>query len=266
VKRHEKEEDPRICAAGVGHSGFFSNPSLPKQLQRNCMPAQVINATAIKEALLNLYLEKQPLFRSVVKSFPFDDLAGPFLMSPDPGFAAQPMPLLVVGQETSGWTSNVDDVGKQMSVYEQFQSGKTKGYSAFWDLIRKLELLFGNQQFSTAWTNLSKFDLYGIRSYGKYEKSFSTADAILADEVRIVNPGMCMFFTGPYFDNRLKAVFDGLEFVEIPGWPIKQFCALRHPLLPAMAFRSYHPRSLKLKNLEKNFLTFMSDLAAASRR
>ena len=229
------------------------------------MQPAVINTTSMKEALYNLYREKQPLFRSVVKRFPFDDLAGPFLMSPDSNFRAQALPLLVVGQETSGWTSNVEEIDKQMNVYEEFHAGKSKGYSAFWDNIRKMEALLGNDQFSTAWTNLSKFDLYGIRSYGKYEKAFATADAILAEEVRIVNPGMCMFFTGPYFDTRLKAVFEGLEFIEIPGWNLKQFCVLRHPSLPDLSFRSYHPRSLKLKNLEKNFLSYMSQIGAKAR-
>jgi hypothetical protein len=149
-----------------------------------------------------------------------------------------------------------------MTAYENFQAGKTNGYSAFWDVIRKVENLLGNDAFSTAWTNLSKFDLYGIRSYGKYEKAFSMADAILADEVRIVKPSMCMFFTGPYFDSRLKAVFEGLEFIEIPGWNMKQFCVLKHPSLPSLSFRSYHPRSLKLKNLEKNYLSYMSRIRA----
>ena len=216
----------------------------------------------MKQELYNLYREKQGLFQAVVKRFPFDDLAGPFLMSPGPEFRVQPMPLMVIGQETNGWTSNVDEVEKQMTAYENFQAGKTNGYSAFWDVIRKVENLLGNDAFSTAWTNLSKFDLYGIRSYGKYEKAFSMADAILAEEVRIVNPSMCMFFTGPYFDSRLKAVFEGLEFIEIPGWNMKQFCVLKHPSLPALSFRSYHPRSLKLKNLEKNYLSYMSQIRA----
>lgn len=229
------------------------------------MPIEVINSTSMKEALFNLYREKQPLFRSVVKRFPFDDLAGPFLMSPDAAFHSQKVPLLVIGQETSGWKSNVEEIDKQMHAYEEFSAGKTNRYSAFWDNIRKMETLLGNDQFSTAWTNLSKFDLYGVRSYGKYEKAFATADAILAEEVRIVNPSMCMFFTGPYFDTRLKAVFEGLEFIEIPGWNLKQFCVLRHPRLPVLSFRSYHPRSLKLKSLEKNFLTYISQIGATAR-
>jgi hypothetical protein len=214
----------------------------------------------MKEELYNLYLEKQHLFQSVVKRFPYDDLAGPFLMSPDSTFRQQAIPLLVVGQETNGWTSNVDEIEKQMTAYEKFHAGESKGYSAFWDVIRKVEKLLGNDPFSTAWTNLSKFDLYGIRSYGKYEKAFSTADSILAEELRIVSPQMCLFFTGPYFDARLRNVFQGLEFIEIPGWNMKQFCILRHPSLPRLSFRSYHPRSLKLKNLEKEFLSYVSQI------
>lgn len=214
----------------------------------------------MKEELYNLYLEKQPLFQSVVSRFPFDELAGPFLMSPDNNFRMQRTPLLVVGQETNGWTSNVEEIEKQMRAYEKFHAGESSRYSAFWDVIRKIEKLLGNDLYSTAWTNLSKFDLYGVRCYGKYEKAFSTADAILAEEVKIVDPAMCMFFTGPHFDNRLRGVFEGLEFIEIPGFTLNQFCALKHPQLPALSFRSYHPRSLKLKNLEKDFLSYISQI------
>ena len=154
------------------------------------MSAELIRAIDMKDELLRLYREKQPLFQSVVQRFPFDDLAGPFLMSPDASFHRQRVPLLVVGQETSGWTSNVEEIERQMTEYEKFNAGKTKGYSAFWDMIRKLESLLGNSEFSTAWTNLSKFDLYGIRSYGKYEKAFAVADAILVEETRGKNKKM----------------------------------------------------------------------------
>ncbi len=214
----------------------------------------------MKEELFNLYLENQPLFKSVIKRFPFDDLAGPFLMSPDPQYLKQKMPMLVVGQETNGWTNFVDEIDKQMLAYEQFNLSRAGQTSAFWDTVRKIENIVGNESCSSAWTNLSKFDLYGVRTYGKYEKAISVADTVLAEEVRILNPSVCMFFTGPYFDARLKNVFNGLEFLEIPGWNIKQFCILKHPDLPLFTFRSYHPRSLRLKNLEKSFLQYLSQI------
>ena len=214
----------------------------------------------MKKELFNLYLEKQELFKSVVKRFPFDDLAGPFLMSPDPLYEKQKLPFLVVGQETNGWTNYLDAIEKQMNAYEQFHVGKDNPTSAFWDTIRKLEKILGNSPYSCAWTNLSKFDLYGVRTYGKYEKAISTADVIIAEEIKILNPKVCMFFTGPYFDTRLKAVFSGLEFLPVPGFNPKQFCLLKHPDLPLFTFRSYHPRSLRLKSLEKQFIQYMSSI------
>ena len=214
----------------------------------------------MKQELFNLYLEKQALFKSVVKRFPFDDLAGPFLMSPDAQYEKQKLPFLVVGQETNGWTNHIDEIDKQMSAYEQFHVGKDNPASAFWDTIRKLEKILGNDPYSCAWTNLSKFDLYGVRTYGKYEKAIAVADVVLAEEIRILNPKVCMFFTGPYFDTRLKGVFSGLEFLEIPGWNPKQFCALKHQDLPLFTFRSYHPRSLRLKSLERDFIKYMSSI------
>jgi hypothetical protein len=214
----------------------------------------------MKEELYNLYSEKQPLFRSVVKKFPFDDLAGPFLMSPAASYREQKHPLLVVGQETNGWSNYIDEIGKQMTVYEKFEVGKETGHSAFWDTTRKIENILGNDPCTCAWTNLSKFDLYGVRTYGKYEKAISVLDDLLAEEIKIVAPQVCFFFTGPYFDARLKNVFKGLQFVPIEGWNQKHFCMLQHEDLPPYTFRSYHPRSLRLNNLEKEFLKHLGNI------
>ncbi len=221
---------------------------------------EINQAIAIKEELLEIYRDKQQEFKHVIRSFPHDDLAGPFLMSPAPAYQHQPNPLLVIGQETNGWTYFVDDLERQMKTYEEFGVGKDHKASAFWKLIRRVEELMGNTPYSTAWTNLSKFDLYGKRSYGKYEKAIAGLDDMIVDEIRIASPKVCLFFTGPYFDARLSAVYDELEFVEIEGWPLKQFCRLKHPLLPAHTYRSYHPKSLRLRSLEQKFFEFMSAL------
>ena len=40
----------------------------------------------MKNALLALYTIRQKDFKKVVETFPEDDLAGPFLMSPNPDY------------------------------------------------------------------------------------------------------------------------------------------------------------------------------------
>jgi hypothetical protein len=214
----------------------------------------------MKEELFRLYQERQTNFKNVVGTFPGDDLAGPFLMSPAPHYREQKKPLLIVGQETNGWTYHVDEIQKQMDTYEEFEVGKGFDSTTFWNVTRKVENVLGNEPHSCAWTNLSKFDLYGGKSYGKYEKVISTVDKILVDEIKIINPKICLFFTGPDFDSRLKKVFEGVEFEAIGNWNIKQFCRLRHPELPEYSFRSYHPKSLRLRRLENDLLEYLSKI------
>ncbi len=214
----------------------------------------------MKEDLMDLYRNSQQSFQQVQKSFPHDDLAGPFLMSPSMQYQMQKNPLLVVGQETNGWTYHADDLEKQMRTYEEFNVGYAQSSSAFWKLVRKLEEVTGNASHSCAWANMSKFDLYGRRAYGKYEKAIASLDSLIVDEIKIAAPKICLFFTGPYFDGRLMSIYGNVEFIEIEGWSPKQFCQLRHSLLPELTFRSYHPKSLRLRNLECNFIQYMTEL------
>lgn len=214
----------------------------------------------MKEELFKLYSDKKDNFKNVVGAFPGDDLAGPFLMSPAQKYYSQKKPLLIVGQETNGWTYHVDEIQKQMDTYEEFQVGKGFDTTTFWNVARKVESVLGNEPHSCAWTNLSKFDLYGGKSYGKYEKVISTVDKILVEEIKIVNPKVCLFFTGPDFDMRLKKVFDGVIFEAIGDWNLKQFCRLIHPELPQYSFRSYHPKSLRLRRLENDLLDYLAKM------
>jgi hypothetical protein len=215
----------------------------------------------MKEELLRLYIERKENFKHVLNSFPEDDLAGPFLMSPDQYYRKQRNPLLIIGQETNGWTYFVDEMEKQMDTYEEFNVGKGFDSTTFWNVTRRVENALGNDSHSCAWTNLSKFDLYGGKSYGKYEKMIASLDKIIEDEIKIVDPKVCLFFTGPDFDTRIKKIFEGIEFKAIEDWNVKQFCRLKHPLLPKDSYRSYHPKSLRLRHLEDNFLQFLTNVA-----
>jgi len=86
-------------------------------------------------------------------------------------------------------------------------------------------------------------------------------DSILIDEIDIIKPNICMFFTGPDFDYRLKNIFTGIEFIEIEGWNIRQFCKLKHKKLPETSLRSYHPKSLRIQHLEERFILQMSNFS-----
>lgn len=218
----------------------------------------------MKEDLLKVYLNKLELFKQVSDKFPNDDLSGPFLMSPKKEFHLQPLPLLVIGQETNGWSYFVEDPLRQMQTYENYEVGKNYSNTALWNTVRKIENVLGNKPCSCEWSNLSRFDLYGGRSHGRYQKAIAVLDNLLHDEVKIVRPQMCLFFTGPNLDIRIERVFKGLRLEPQSGWEPNQLCRLVHSSLPPLTFRSYHPRFLRLKSLESSFIDFIATVAAHS--
>ena len=212
----------------------------------------------MKNELLSLYTNRQKDFKKVVEAFPEDDLAGPLLMSPNPDYYTSTNKLLIIGQETNGWSYHINDLEKQMQQYEKFNVGIEYYASPFWNITRKVEDALDNKPHSCAWTNLNKFDLDAGRPHGKYKTAISELDDILLSELKILKPDICLFYTGPSFDNRLKTIFKDIVFIEIPNFTLRQFCKLKHPSLPENSYRSHHPKSLRIRCLEDAFVDYLS--------
>ena len=214
----------------------------------------------MKDQLLKAYQDRQADFKNIKTQFPDKNMAGPILISPNEKYAGQPNPLLIVGQETKGWGYHVEDLNKQIEVYENFNVGINYYSSPFWNVVRKIEKVLGNEPHSCAWTNISKFDLDGGRSYGEYETAIATLDNLLTTEINILKPKVCLFFTGPSFDGRIKKTFSDIEFGTVPGYLTRHLSQLKHPDLPTLTFRSYHPNYLRRRKLETDYLTFIAGL------
>jgi hypothetical protein len=63
------------------------------------------------------------------------------------------------------------------------------------------------------------------------------------DELEILAPHVCIFFTGPYYDEIINSTFSGIEYEPVKGIPERELAALHHPKLPS-TFRTYHPNYL----------------------
>jgi hypothetical protein len=214
----------------------------------------------MKDKLLKVYQDRQAEFKEILTDNEGENLGGPILMSPNEKYDKQPNPLLIVGQETSGWTCYVDDLRKQMDVYENFNLGENYYSSPFWNVTRKIEKALGNEPYSCAYTNINKFDHDGGRPRGGYEREIASLDDILVTEIKIIQPKVCIFFTGHSFDSRIRNIFPEVEFANIEGWgwKPKQLSHLKHPGLPFLTFRTYHPRYLRQKRLETDFIEFLT--------
>ena len=214
----------------------------------------------MKNQLFSVYQQRQADFKNVRATYPDEDMAGPFLMSPNEKYAVQANPLLIIGQETYGWEYHVEDLLKQMEAYETFNLGADYYNSPFWNVTRKVEQALGNEPYSCAWTNISKYDLNGGRAYGTFETTIATLDNVLIDEIDILKPKVCIFFTSPSFDNRIQGIFDELEFLPVADFGTRQLCQLKHDKLPVLTFRTYHPKYLRLSGQEASFINFITGL------
>ena len=193
-----------------------------------------------------------------------DNISGAFLMSPNENYAKQPFPFLAVGQETYGWDvfSEVvteEECKEMLSFYEDFNTGKGYYATPFWNVIRKIETALGNEPYSCAWTNISKYDQDGGKPDAEHEKLFSIVDNLLIDEIKIIKPKVCIFFTGHSFDYRLEKIFEQIEFIKVDGFDIDRFCQLKHPDLPILTFRTYHPKYLRMSGMEESVIDFIHE-------
>jgi len=211
----------------------------------------------MNEELKNIYESKVEDFTRIVESFPDDDVAGPLLIKPNDLYFRQSKRLMIIGQQTNGWSYYYKDIEKQLRNYEEFNLGEEYYSSPFWNVTRKLEKAIGNDEYSCVWTNINKFDLDANRPYGKYEELISTVDSILINEIEILEPNICIFFTGPSFDYRIRKIFSGVEFKEIQNWKLGQLCQLKHKYLPKCSVRTHHPKSLRIRHFEDDFIEYI---------
>src|ERR1019366_730137 len=72
------------------------------------------------------------------------------------------------------------------------------------------------------WTNLVKFVtrdgslLKHKMLYHEVEEAIQLQDDVMTTELRIANPEVCLFVTGPRFDCVLRRYFPGLKFEQLP--------------------------------------------------
>jgi hypothetical protein len=207
------------------------------------------------------------------------DLIGPpLLLHITPEFWNAEQRILVYGQETYGWwwtrqhlstlpgyppwtfndvrtfrefLSNEDSVKALCWAYKEFQFGRTQKLSGkpFWRAFRDV------QRWPNAglmWSNVLRTDYTpwhfaqdpGIKLKDLTDKMIEQQKFVLSKELEILQPDVCLFFSGPYYDHIIGSAFPNTEFSKCTSAPHREFGRLRGSLLPARTFRTFHPNYL----------------------
>jgi hypothetical protein len=182
-------------------------------------------------------------------------LSFPLLLDLDAhGYLSARVRLMVVGQQTKGWVGNwrqnlglgPDPIQKLCSTYSAFALGKNYYRTPFWVAAHQVNrVLNPDANIGFAWSNLLKLDEAGQRPSPPVEKVLLESFNVLPGECRVAKPHVVLFFTGPEYDDTLRNVFQGTEFVTVAGYDVRALARLIHPHLPWLSFRLYHPNYLR---------------------
>ena len=215
----------------------------------------------MREKLLELYSNRKSDFEYITSNCT-GKVNGPFLLSPTEVYSRQPYPLLIIGQETNGFCKTGKDLKERMDCYEGFNSGKeyNRKSSPFWNVTRKIECILGDEPYSCAWTNISKYDQENKTPSPENTKFISKVDDLLIDEIGILKPKVCIFYTSYKLDQRIQKIFDGVEILPVPNFEKNQACQLKHAALPELTFRTYHPAYLRQGGLENRFIELIKSI------
>jgi len=186
-------------------------------------------------------------------------MGGPFLMDLKL-YNNQNRKLFIIGQESKGWNCNYKNIDSLLQTYIDFNMGEHYNRSPFWNITRKIEALMKIAPYSCAWSNINRYDHNGGAPEGGILEEIMKLDYLVKEELSVIQPDVCFFFTNRKYDYRLEELYSGLEMYPIEGLPKNHFCRLKHQNLPTLTFRTPHPRFIRMQKWEEPFLAIMNDL------
>lgn len=171
--------------------------------------------------------------------------------------------ILIVGQENNGWEF-IENAKESMLFTLNFQSNIFCDNRLFFSFPYNFCASINdcdNEKYSKksylAWVNLKEFSFETSSKKPLNEKAQNIIDNeynILEEEIKIINPDIVLFLTGPNYDNYIKNQLKGVEFKTVENYHIRQFARVEHKSLPKNSFRIYHPVYLRRRSLENNYL------------
>ena len=171
--------------------------------------------------------------------------------------------ILIVGQENNGYGYETEPK-KSMLFTLDFQNGRYYDNAPFFSFPYSFCASINdcdNEKYSKksylAWVNLKEFSFETSSKKPLNEKAQNIIDNeynILEEEIKIINPDIVLFLTGPYYDYYIEKQLKGVEFKTVENYGIRQFVRVEHEALPKNSFRIYHPVYLRRRSLENNYL------------
>jgi hypothetical protein len=175
--------------------------------------------------------------------------------------------VMIFGQQTNNWhdspCKNIEDVLKKYDVF--FNDGSQSYGGQFWNGFYRFKDML-NKKYPDKKTCFLSNNIVKIEKRGK--KGHQTSNVrdvedkyfhVIPDEIRILQPNVLLFVTGPFYDNCVKKNFNGVVYSSIEPYKERQLAKLSIPDID-FAFRTYHPNYLWRTGINRYFDTIISQI------
>lgn len=232
-----------------------------------------MNNNKINEQLLELYKSKwENLMKEYSNTYDNNNLSpkptNPLLIKVrnEEDYASADIRLMIFGQETNNWyerNNSIDDVWKKYDVF--FNDGRCyKKGGQFWNGVKRFEerisKKFSDKKIRFIWNNIVKI--------GKSNKKGLPPDhiyklerdhfSVIKDEIEIIAPNFLLFFTGPYYDNKIEDNFGKINTEPVSPYSSRQVASFKIGNISAI--RTYHPNYLWRNNIDAYFDAIIDEI------
>jgi len=235
--------------------------------------------TNINQQLFHLYSSKWSNLCKAFDPIINDDNATSIPTSPlflcvdEEKYQKADLKVMFFGQETNGWIEKdcyyggTDENLKCLmdGYYDFLYNGKCwKHGGQFWNGVKRFQKILEeknpDKNIHYIWNNIIKIGkAEGIgkplRHISDVERSHFT---VIQDEIKIINPDLIVFFSGPNYDKVIVENFGHTEFVALPPFTSRQLSKLSNSVLKT-AVRTYHPNYLWRNDINKYISTIIDN-------
>jgi len=229
----------------------------------------------MNEALSTLYNSKWRGLTSALKPIIDDEKleikpANPLLLYVDneDDYKSADIRLMIFGQETNSWyekeNGTIDDI---QNLYDGFfNEEECWDYGGhFWNgvsrFLSSLQKKFPDKTIRLIWNNIVKIGKHGDKGFPpdyiyEVEREFFH---VIPDEIKILQPNVVLFLTGPNYDSVIADNFGELKYVALPHSTERQLSRVSLAGVP-FAYRTYHPNFLWRNDIDDYFDTIIEDI------
>jgi hypothetical protein len=214
---------------------------------------------SINMQLRDLYYSKLPELISIIETIgneDVEDYTGPFLTQCwEEKYLSSDFKILFVGQEANGWTGfdrpkTQNAIDGLLERYIKFELGANYN-TTFWQHIHYINQRLNNADLNFAWSNVLKFGRSGNgRPTDAVVEQELLKFNILEAEIKILDPDVAIFFSGPNYDLDISQRISGVKFLQCENNELRALARLSHPSLPKKTYRTYHPSHLRQSKKE----------------